>query len=734
MHFRYKSFLFFLISQLFLPLASFALSDLDSLQKAFQEATADTSRVKILNNIAWEYMFNRPELALENAQRALDLAMESAYDDGLGQAANAIAVHYAVKSDYPRAISYFNMAKDVYERVGNSKGLSGALNNLGNVYRLQGNYTKALAVYFKVFQLLRTQKKGSAAEAAAVNNIGLVYELQGDIDQALHYYHQSLALEKRENRKKGIAISYHNIGQLLFEQKNMLDSALYYFYESIKIKEEINNVAGIATSYNSIGEVLNKRNDHEKALEYHLKALSIQELQGLQANISISHRFIAETYLSKKAPKKSLPSALKSYELATEIGAIDHLSKSGLTLAAVYEALGEYQKANGLLHECMALNDSLVNDEKLKEIGRLESVYDLEKMEAENELLRKEQKLKEVESGQKNIFMIFGSLFLLVTLFFSLHFFRKNRKIQKANFLLIEQKQQITEQAQDLQQLNKEIRKQTQELVRAHALIKERNLAIADSMESARYIQQAVFPSIKRVKDIIPESFVYFKPKEVISGDFYWIAEKNTKEHDGWVLAAVDCIGHGIPGAFMSMVADALLNHIVHDMGITQPDQILQQMQQRILSSNHQHGAEMVQGVDIAICRYDRAQKVLSFAGARNGMLFFHDKQLLHWKGNRFSIGESHAANTPFSLFELQIEQPVMVYLFSDGYLDQFGGKEGKKFMLKRFKNKLQAIHSQPMHQQKELLEQEMDSWITSEEGTKQAQVDDMLVIGFKIG
>ncbi len=289
--------------------------------------------------------------------------------------------------------------------------------------------------------------------------------------------------------------------------------------------------------------------------------------------------------------------------------------------------------------------------------------------------------------------------------------------------------------------------------------IQETNKKITHSINYASRIQNAILPSIEKIQKELPKSFIFFRPRDIVSGDFYWFAKKNDKI----VIAAIDCTGHGVPGAFMSVIGNDLLQQIVVQKELTDPGEILTEMHINLAKLLEQGGQQVRDGMDISLCVINKKKKAIEFAGANNPMLFIQSdiygtNQLYRIKGEKFSVGGMHKESKgqrKFKTHTIKTSEPLeiwanagekeafedtpkivksdtTVYLFSDGFQDQFGGKDGRKFMAKRFRALLYDIHQKPMSQQKKLLENKLDEWLEGD-GKNYRQLDDILVIGFKI-
>lgn len=255
--------------------------------------------------------------------------------------------------------------------------------------------------------------------------------------------------------------------------------------------------------------------------------------------------------------------------------------------------------------------------------------------------------------------------------------------------------------------------------------IASKNKNITDSLIYAQRIQEALLPSEDYFRGYLKESFIFYKPKDIVSGDFFWIEEKE----DRIFIIAADCTGHGVPGALMSMIGHELLDKIINVDKVLQPSQILEILSkglEKIFNREKNVGTIIHDGMDIAICVVDRANRKIQFSGAFLPLYIIRDNRLIELKGDKYFIGMTPPGVT-YSNTEMELMKDDMMYLFSDGYIDQFGGSENKKFMYRRFRYLLMTIYHFPVEDQKSILEENIKTWMGGN-----PQIDDMLVIGFK--
>lgn len=273
--------------------------------------------------------------------------------------------------------------------------------------------------------------------------------------------------------------------------------------------------------------------------------------------------------------------------------------------------------------------------------------------------------------------------------------------------------------------MEQQVAERTKEVMEKSAKLEVAYSEIKDSISYAKRIQEAILPSKELIKKIFPDSFIFYKPKDIVSGDFYWFADKG----DFAIIGVIDCTGHGVPGALMTVVGNSLMNHVVNGLGITEPAEILTELDKRVQETLNQHGQrDTNDGMDAAICKYDKVKKELTFAGAKRPLMLFRNKSPMEMRGNPFPIGSfQYEGIKKYTQQTIQLNPKDMVYIFTDGYQDQFGGLIGKKFMIKKMREMLIEICTLKMVDQHLLIEQENTNWTGDIE-----QTDDILVIGLR--
>ncbi len=339
--------------------------------------------------------------------------------------------------------------------------------------------------------------------------------------------------------------------------------------------------------------------------------------------------------------------------------------------------------------------------------------------------------------GQRVALYIFIVVILLVSIF--VLFINRSYKIIKLSKKRLEEKNaaiqiqnhEIAQQKEELQSQRDEIQEQNSILKRVFNNIKIKNRELTDSIKYAQRIQQSIFPTDNFINEFLPNSFILFQPKEILSGDFYFIKQNNlSTDTEKIIISAVDCTGHGVPGALMSIVGKDLLDHSITELGLSKPSEILESLNIGINNTFKQDtiGYIAKDGMDIALITIEKNTKKLEFAGAKNPIYLIRNNSLSIFKGDIYEIGNTERKKDLYTNHEIQLQKNDIIYLFSDGYPDQFGGDRGKKFKHKTFQELLLKIHQKPLLEQKNTLYNEFIEWKGNQE-----QIDDVLVIGIKI-
>jgi serine phosphatase RsbU (regulator of sigma subunit)/Tfp pilus assembly protein PilF len=683
--------------------------NIDSLKLELKNAKHDTTLCNLLNAIVeaenddeiWP-IYNEQLRVLSEKHTKTNTPNNPFYLKHLADALNNTGYLYKTQGDIPKAIEYFHKSLKIQEGIGEKRGIATSLNNIGMIYDSQGDIPKALE-YFHESLKIQEEIGHKQGIATSLNNIGTVYKLQGDLPKGLEYFHKCLNIYEEIGNKEGIAGSLNNIGVIYMTQGD-LPKALEYFHKSLQIKEEIGDKSGIATSLNNIGIIYDDQRDPHKAIEYYHKSLKIREEIGDKSGIASSLINIGNIELEKgsisgiAAAKQHF---LKSLEIAQELGYPGLISDASSNLSKVYEKQGKGMLALEMHQLHVQMRDSINNEATLKASIQQGAKYEYEKVQAvkDKEHEKQLEVEKEAKAKQQVITSATAGGLGLVAIF--LLFVMNRLKVTRKQKAVIEQQKEVVEEA--------------------HQEIK-------DSITYAKRIQSAILPAAKVVKEYLKESFILYKPKDVVAGDLYWmesVAPTGKNKETNILFAAADCTGHGVPGAMVSVVCNNALNRSVREYGLTDPGQILDKTREIVVAEFEKSEEDVQDGMDIALCSLEGNK--LKYAGAHNPLWIIRNGAIIETKANKQPIGQFDNPE-PYTTHSFDLEPGDAIYIFSDGYVDQFGGKKGKKFKAAAFRELLLSIQNKAMEEQKTIIDESFESWKGDLE-----QIDDVCVIGVKI-
>jgi serine phosphatase RsbU (regulator of sigma subunit) len=694
---------FFVFILLLFILPVVRANQLDSLQQVLQRTHDDTSKIKILSNIANVYL-NKLEWdsVLHTCERAIEIAEKVNYPQEIFRIIYWQGIAYYRKGVIEKALQSYLKALELAKSV-NSRMQVDILNDIGVLYKSQGNYLKAIEYFQRNLEYVETHKD-SVLIGRTLNNLANVYFSYGVYTKAIEYYERATDIFLRLKKLNYVGYLYMNTG-VAYKKLNDNQKALEYFHKSQEIFTKIGFKPGLAQVNGEIGTFYAERGDYNRALRYAEDALNVYKSLGEKLLIGQALRQLGEIYQKAGSYATSLQYYKQSIEIFKELNAKKELLDSYENMASVYSSIGNYKQAYEYYKIYSNLKDSVLSEDYLRQMQENEARYENEKKENEIKLQKAELAKKDAESKRKSIFLLAVGLIALMVMGFSIIIFKQYAEKKKANILLAEQNDQIKKQHDQIFQQKKEI---------------------TDSIHYASRIQRAVLPSPKVLEDYNIQYFILYKPRDIVSGDFYWINAKDSKI----IVTAADCTGHGVPGAFMSMLGMALLNEITSKSEVTTASQILDELRTLVIKSLHQSGSveETKDGMDMALCVFDSDLKRVQFAGAFNPLYLVRGNELIEGPADRMPVGFHDKQTTSFTNTEIPLQPGDTLYIFSDGYVDQFGGENGKKFMAKRFKQLLIDIHDKAMEEQKQIL----DTTITEWRGELD-QVDDILVIGMRV-
>jgi len=666
--------------------------NVDSLKQLLKTLPQDTNRAKVLGKLGWYYVFRDAQTSADYTKASLELAQKLKFQKQIAQANKSMGVLHDILGNHAKAVEYFFQGLKIYEDLGHKQGIAALNNNVGTAYTHLKDQETALKFYFKALKMNQQQKERRKI-GKNYNNIAVSYDRLKQFEKAKMFYEKSMAIKRDLNDQKGIAITTMNIGGICRKQ-GKLDSAEIHFNISHEIFKREEDVRGEMLV---LGQILSLRHQQKRWTEV-------------------------------------LEIANQIFPLVNKIKAYGQFARTYRMMSDAYYNMGKYKQAYEYFKLNATYRDSIDVEAEVRRMESLKFGFELEKKEQQNKLLKKEKALKEAQLATKEehiarqrLWIIMICLGLLLSTLLAMILYRQSQQKQKVNELLQQQKDEITTQAENLKQANFEISAINENLNASKQVIEQKNKDLTASINYAQRIQMALLPLTERINQAIPENFILWKPRDIVSGDFYWFDEVDGK----LILAVVDCTGHGVPGAFMSMLGANLLTQIVSQRKVTVPGEVLSQMNQHIYQNLKQETTQNHDGMDMSLVCIDQTNQQIQFAGAFHSLLVFQNGKKQEIKGDRASIGGSQT-HIPalYSTYTLNVNQPTTFYLYSDGLPDQFGGPNNKKIGSGRFKSFLQEIVDLPMSKQHQLLTSFLTEWILEAD---QNQTDDVLVFGGRI-
>jgi serine phosphatase RsbU (regulator of sigma subunit) len=665
------------------------------------------SKLKFKKGIAWAYndianVYDKQGNAresLKNHLSALKIRQEIGDKTRIANSYNYIGGDYQNLGNYPEALKSHFAALKIRENLGDKVAAGESYWYIGNIYASESNLPKALENYFKSLKVFE-EANHKWGLGMSYNNIGNIYNSQRDYQQGLEYYFKSLKLWEEIGDKFWIASCNANIGGIYKEQLNYA-KAMEHYLKSFKIAKEIGDENGIGRCYNDIGCIYRDQSNYIMALDYFLKSLRILTKSGDKISLGICYGSLGSVYTELKEYKKAIQYFDSSLQLNKEVKNMDNERNVYLSLSGIYSKTNRYKEAFEYHLKYQTLTDSIFSSDNTKKLNVLAGNYTAEKREAEQARL---DAIAVQEKRNQQIIIVAVSIGLLLVIIFAGFMFNRF-KVTKKQKQIIELKELETQKQKHL--------------------IEEKNLEITDSINYAKRIQSSILPPLEEINSSLPQSFVLFKPKDIVSGDFYWFAE----QHNKIFIAAADCTGHGVPGAFMSMLNSEKLSEAVElSSDVSKILQLVNIGLKKALRQSDKQDSTR-DGMDIALLSFNRGVTNLEYAGANRPLWIVRNgkNEIEETKATKVAIGGLTEDDQEFTKHTFDLQKGDTIYIFSDGYADQFSPAD-KKLMTKKFKENILEIQNQTMAQQKQFLEKFINNWKAGME-----QTDDILVIGVRV-
>jgi len=662
---------------------------IDSLQKQI-ELTSDSDRVDIYNSICWNMRNSNPE----------------------------------------EAVKYGLLAIELSEKLNYKIGIVKAYGFIGVSYRNLGKYSEAFDHYYKGLEL--SKKFGILEqEGYAYINLGNLYIYQEYFDDAIENLDQAHLIAEKIDNKKMLAYSFLNLGRA-YLLKSEYDLALSNLNLALEIRLDLDEPNGQAVCYKYIADIYNELQKYDTAYSYYEKSLALTDFKDDKDLLSDIYNNIALIYLKSDNFELSERYSLKSLEVAYEVGSKLRIKNVSNTLSKLYIELKKYEKASYYQNLVICYTDTLFNQRLTEKILTLKNIAEQQKKQSEIDILNKDNEIQNLKLVKQNTFIWSLTIVLGMTLGLIFLLFFSNNQRKKANLKLEYQKNLILEKNSELNSQNEEIAAQRDEIMVQKEFVENQRdkiilqkKQITDSLHYARRIQSAIMQSKTNLEDFFTEIFIWLEPRDIVSGDFYWFHKFENKI----LLAVADCTGHGVPGAFMSLLGINSLKEIVINEKVSTPNLVLKRLREIIKISLNQsiEGNDPKDGMDIAFCSFDLENSILEFSGANNTIYLIRNHEFKQFEVVRNPIG-IYINEKDFVNHEIILQKSDVIYLFTDGYYSQFGGEKDEKFKVNRFRELIMSIHTQNILEQKKCLTNTFNNW----KGNKN-QIDDILIIGIKI-
>lgn len=618
----------------------------------------------------------------------IEIKKESNSSKKLNSYFELVKEYYAVLSDSTVIVALKGI--ELAEKINDKPKVALFHNAIGMFYLQKTDYALALQHHLtslKIRENLLLKKE----IAISMNNIGLVYQKIGNFEQSLNYFQKALEINKELKNKEGISLNLGNLS-IIYSQQKDFEKAIMFAEKSLQEKRKLNDSASISATLSNIGNIYYEIQEFDNSLKYLSEALIISKKINDMKGVAIRLINIGELYKKKNNIDSAYIYFNSSLDISKKINDLELTAKNYQALSDIFYERKKYKEAYEYHKKFFTLSDSVFNQKVSEQISEMSAKYETEKKQKEIELLNKENEkqtaIAEEQSKKKNI-IIFSSIagLLLVTVF-SLFLFNRFNLTKKQKAIIEEKQQEIT-----------------------------------DSITYAKRLQTAILPPDNYWKKHLPESFVMYQPKDIVSGDFYWLEDVN----DLVLFASADCTGHGVSGAMVSVICSNALNRTVKEFGITEPSKILNKIRELVLETFEKSESDIKDGMDISLCSLNTKTNELLWSGANNPLWYIRENDLNEIKPDKQPIGKTDNPK-PFTTHKIELLKGDTIYIFTDGYADQFGGEKQKKFMYKPLKNLLLEIHKESLSTQKEHLQQHFANW----KGTTE-QTDDVLIIGVKI-
>ncbi len=672
--------------------------NLDSVIYFLKKKPMDTTTIKKLNELNSKVIFRgQLDTGIYLQRIILKEAIKLNFLKGQGKANNLIGVAFYYYGEADSALKYYKNALVINTKANYRKGIGAAHDNIAMILSSKGNYVEALDHQFIALAIQEEidEKEGIAL---SYNGIAQSYSNLRNFKEAINYFEKTLKIANTYKTNTNISNLYSHMG-ICYSQMKDLKNAVYCYRIAMREALIMKNNDGLIYIYNNIGGVYIEHNYPDSAVKYFGLAKDLINFTNNREAIATTCVNYGSLLISQNKLNEAEPYFIKALGILKELGIKKGFAEAYGSLGEIAYAKKEYKKAFDYLKLCMQCKDSMLNENIQKKIGDVQMLYEREKKNKEIVLLQKDKEMQTslgaAEKKKKNIILMSGILIVVLLGIFIGFIVNRFNLTKKQKNIIEEQKH----------------------------LVEEKQKEIIDSIAYAKRLQDAIIPSVALIQQHLPDSFVLYKPKDIVAGDFYWMEIVK----DEILIAAADCTGHGVPGAMVSVVCSNALNRAVKEFGLTDPGKILDKVRELVLETFEKSVSEVKDGMDISFCSINIKTKKIKWAGAYNPLWYIENNELKEVVANKQPIGKNDNP-APFTTHNLEFKDGAILFLFTDGYPDQFGGPKGKKYKYKQLEDLLVTIAAKPLTEQASILDEKFESWRGELE-----QVDDVTIIGIRL-
>ncbi len=634
--------------------------------------------------------------------------LQKYYKRTLAGSYNNFGFAYNLAGKKDKALDYFVLSMYILEELQFKEGMSDVYNNIGLIYKNIGQTSKALDYYFKCLKIC-DELKDSKGKASSLNNIGMLYFELEEYDKALEHLRSSLSEWEKLNNKRGISSTLSNIG-LVYEKSKDNQKALEYYTRALVWNEKTGDKEGTGTCLGNIGWIYLREKNFSKAQNFFERSLMYRQLIKDEAGIGYALFNLGTLYRYKNELALGKKYAYQALDIGNKLGYPDIIKRTSHLLYFLEKGSNNYKGALDMHELYITMRDSMNNEQTRKAGLKKQYQYEFDLKETEYKADQEKREIMHADELKRQRIIFIASLIGgFICLVFAVILYQRFKLIQKQKGIIEEQRTEIST---------------------AFAALHMKNKEVMDSIYYARRIQNALLTTDDYFSaNFHYDHFIFFKPKDIVSGDFYWA----TKNDNRFYIAVCDSTGHGVPGAFMSLLNIGYMSEAINEKKIINPNEVLNYVRNRLIENVNKEGQK--DGFDGILMMFEDNTPTITYAAANNKPFIIRDKEIIELEGDRMPVGIGERKDA-FRSFQFTLQKNDLIYMITDGFGDQFGGPKGKKFKLKQFQQLIQSISVNALSSQKESVADAFEKWKAwpREDGSIQEveQIDDVCVMGIK--